>query len=151
MSVLGVRILVVEDCQQYRRFIYELLEKQPGYEIIAAASDGRMAVKNAEQLKPELVLLDIGLPWLNGMEATRQIRCVSPYSKILIVTENRNIAVARAAFRLGANGYLIKSDAQRQLLTAIEAVRSGKKFISDKMRQHQFGDEFEACGPVYPG
>jgi DNA-binding NarL/FixJ family response regulator len=125
-----VRILVVDDYEPWHRFISTILQKQPELQIIGRVSDGVEAVLQSQQLQPDLILLDIGLPTLNGIEAARQIREVSPTSKILFVSENRSPDIAEEALRVGARGYVVKSDTSSELLPAIEAVLQGKQFVS---------------------
>jgi DNA-binding NarL/FixJ family response regulator len=131
-----VRILLVDDFERFRSFTSSLLRKQPGFQIVGDASDGPEAVQKAEELKPDLVVLDIGLPKLNGIEAARQIRLVSPDSKILFLTGNHDPEVAREALGTGAAGYVAKSDVAVELLNAVEAVLLGKQFVSEKLAGH---------------
>lgn len=131
-----VRILVVDDYGPWHVFVSTAIRKEAELEIIARVSDGLVAVQQAEQLKPDLILLDIGLPTLNGLEAARRIRNVSPTSKILFVSENRSADVAEEALSNGAGGYVVKSDAGRELLPAIKAVLAGKRFISAFLADH---------------
>jgi DNA-binding NarL/FixJ family response regulator len=98
--------------------------------MIGEASDGLEAVQKTEELKPDLILLDIGLPTLNGIEASHRISKVLPDSKILFVTQNNDADVARAAFANSARGYVLKVDANRELLPAVEAVLRGERFVS---------------------
>src|SRR5271169_5136344 len=125
-----MRILVVEDFAAFRNFICSILGKVPDLQIVGVVSDGLDAVRQAEALKPDLILLDIGLPTLNGIEAARQIRKLSPKSKILFVSQESSAAVALEALRIGALGYVVKTHAGIELLAAVEAVRHGKQFIS---------------------
>ena len=127
---LSIRVLVVEDNEPWRRFISTALQEQPELEISGRASDGLEAVQQAKELQPDLILLDIGLPTINGIEAARRIREISPASKILFVSENRSRDVAEEALRTGASGYVVKSDAASELLTAVRAVLDGKRFVS---------------------
>jgi DNA-binding NarL/FixJ family response regulator len=99
-------------------------------------ADGLEAVQQAQELQPDLILLDIGLPTLHGIEAARRIREVSPASKILFVSENRSADIAEEALSTGACGYVIKSDAERELLPAIEAILAGKRFVSASLAGH---------------
>lgn len=131
-----VRILLVDDFEGFRTFTSSLLRKQPGFQIVADVLDGPEAVQKAEELKPDLVVLDIGLPKLNGIEAARQIRAVSPESKILFLTGNDDPKVAREALDTGATGYVAKSDAAVELLSAVEAVLLGKQYISKRLVGH---------------
>ena len=124
---------LVDDFERFRGFTSSLLRKQPGFQIVGDASDGPEAVQKAEELKPDLVVLDIGLPKLNGIEAARQIRLVSPDSKILFLTGDHDPAVAREALGTGATGYVAKSDAAVELLNAVEAVLLGKQFVSKRL------------------
>ena len=125
-----ISVLVVDDYEPWRRFASTALLKQPELRVIGEVSDGLEAVQQAQQLQPDLILLDVGLPTLNGIEAARRIREVSPSSKILFVSENRSPDIAEAALSTGARGYVVKSDAAGELLPAVKAVLDGKRFIS---------------------
>jgi DNA-binding NarL/FixJ family response regulator len=131
-----IRVLVVDDYEPWRRFASTALLKQPELQVIGEVSDGLEAVQQAQQLQPDLILLDIGLPTLNGIEAARRIREVSPASKVLFVSENRSPDTAEEALSTGAGGYIVKSDAVSDLLPAIKAVLSGKRFISASLAGH---------------
>ena len=131
-----IRILVVDDYEPWRRFERLTLLAQEQLQIIGECCDGDEAVQKADELRPDLVLLDISLPTLNGIEAARRIRQVSPNSKILFVTENRSPDIAEEALNTGAGGYIVKSDAARELLPAIKAVLEGKRFISASLAGH---------------
>ncbi len=135
-----IHILVVDDFKDWRRQVHSLLPARPVWQIIAEASDGTEAVQKAEDLKPDLILLDIGLPKLGGIEAARQIRQCSPSSKIIFLTQNYDLDVARAALDAGAVGYVRKMDAGRELLAAIDAVLEGKRFVSSSMKHYEFTD-----------
>jgi CheY-like chemotaxis protein len=115
--VARARVLVVEDFPDYRRFISEV-------------PDGLEAVQKAAQLKPDLILLDIGLPTMNGIEAARQIRNLSPESKIVFVSQETSADVVKEALSTGAWGYVVKAEAASQLLAAVEAVVSGTRFVT---------------------
>ena len=125
-----IRILLVDDFERFRNFTSSLLRKQPGFQIVGHALDGPEAVQKAQELKPDLVVLDIGLPKLNGIEAARQIRSVSPDSKLMFLTGNNDPEVAREALGTCATGYVSKLDAAVELLNAVEAVLLGKQFVS---------------------
>src|SRR5215467_15546948 len=133
MGTVSTRILVVDDYEPWHAFVSTALKTQPQLEIVARACDGLEAVQRAEQLKPDLILLDIGLPMLNGIEAARRIRQVSPATKILFVSENRSGDIAEEALRAGGSGYVVKSAAAMELLPAVEAVLQGKPFLSDSL------------------
>lgn len=126
-----VRVLVVEDYEPWRRSIRLMLQNVSGVKVIGEVPDGLAAVQQSRVLQPDLILLDIGLPMLNGIEAARRIRRVSPASKILFVSENRSGDIAEEALRAGGSGYVVKSAAAMELLPAVEAVLQGKTFLSD--------------------
>jgi len=132
----SIRVLVVEDYEPWRRYFSTALQKQPELQVIGEVSDGLEAVQKAEELQPDLVLLDIGLPTLNGIEAARRIRKVSPASRILFVSENRSADIAEEALSTGASGYVVKSDTGSELLPAVKAVLEGKRFISASLAGH---------------
>jgi DNA-binding NarL/FixJ family response regulator len=125
------QILVVDDFLPWRRFVASMLQVQPRLRIVGEASDGVEAVQKARELEPDLILLDIGLPMLNGIEAARRIRELSPKSKILFLSEHRSWDIVEEALQTGGGGYVVKSDAGRELLSAVEAVLQGELFVSD--------------------
>ena len=125
-----VRVLVVEEYQPFQRFIRSMLQKRPELQIICEVSDGLEAVQKAEELQPDLILLDIGLPTLSGIEAARRIRKLAPESKIIFVTQEPSADVVQEALSLGALGYVLKAQAGSELLAAVEAVLHGKQFVS---------------------
>jgi DNA-binding NarL/FixJ family response regulator len=127
---------VVDDYEPFRRFERLTLLAYEELHIVGECSDGNEAIQKAEELKPDLILLDISLPTLNGIEAARHIRQVSPDSKILFVSENRSPDIAEEALGTGAGGYVLKSDAATELLPAIKAVLEGKRFISASLAGH---------------
>jgi len=131
-----VQILIVEDFQPYRTSIASLLGEKSGLRVICEVGDGLQAVEKAKQLSPDLILLDIGLPGLNGIEAARQILKIIPESKIVFLTQETSEEVVREALNVGARGYVVKSQAGRELLGAIEAVLQGKRFISSGLDGH---------------
>jgi DNA-binding NarL/FixJ family response regulator len=120
----------VDDFERWRAFTLKTLKNMPELDVVGEVSDGLEAVRQVENLRPDLVLLDITLPTLSGIEAARRIQQVAPESKILFVTENQSPEIAEAAMSTGALGYVIKSDASSELLPAIRAVLEGKRFIS---------------------
>jgi DNA-binding NarL/FixJ family response regulator len=127
------RVLVVEDHEPFRCFVCSRLEKRPELQIVCEVSDGQDAVRKAGELHPDLILLDVGLPSLNGIEACRQIRKVSHKSKILFVSQESDADVVQEAFRIGALGYVAKVNAGSDLLPAVEAVCQGKRFVSAEL------------------
>lgn len=136
MAISSIRVLVVDDYERWGVFLSTTLLKQPRFHIIGEASNGLEAVQKAHELQPDIILLDIGLPMLNGIEASRQIREVSPASKIVFVSENRSADIAQEALSTGAGGYIVKSDAANELLPAVDALLEGKRFVSTSLAGH---------------
>src|SRR2546421_4618481 len=127
------RIFIADDHEVVRKGLMSLLQAQPDWEVCGEAADGREAVDKAQQLKPDVVILDIGMPSLNGLEATRQILKSNPQAKALILTLHDSDQVVREVLNAGARGFLLKSDAARDLVAAVEALRRGKNhFFSQK-------------------
>jgi DNA-binding NarL/FixJ family response regulator len=122
--------MIVEDFAPFRQFVAETLATRRDVQVICEVSDGLEAVQKAVELRPDLILLDIGLPSLNGIEAARQIRGLVPESKIIFLTQESSADVVQAAHKLGAWGYVVKTNASSDLLPALEAVISGKQFFS---------------------
>ena len=133
MESFCFRILVVDDYEPFRRFIGSTLSTQPRMRIIGEASDGLEAVQKAQDLRPDLILLDIGLPTFNGIEAARRLSGLLPDSKMLFVSQQSSPALIQAALDAGALGYVVKSDAARELLPAVETVLRGKAFLSSSL------------------
>ena len=98
----SISVLVADDFEDWRRQVHLLLQVRPEWQVIAEASDGREAIQKAEELKPDLIVLDIGLPKLNGIEVARQIRQLSPSSRIIFLSQNSDLDIARSAFDTGA-------------------------------------------------
>src|SRR4029077_17953033 len=128
----SLRILVVEDFEPFRRFICLELQRRAECQVIGEASDGLAAVQKAEELQPDLILLDIGLPKLNGFEAARRIRRLSPETKILFLSQESSADVVREALGTGASGYVVKSDAGTALLRAVSAVLRGAEVVGKR-------------------
>lgn len=129
-----LRTLVVDDVADFRLLLRSMLEERTECEVVGEASDGLQAVVKAEQLQPDLVLLDLGLPTINGIEVARRIRKLSPKSKILFVTQNSSRELAQGALRMGANGYLLKAEAT-DLPLAVETVIRGEQYVSGRVKQ----------------
>ena len=133
MDKSPIRVLIVEDFEPFRAFVTSTLAQHPEFQVIGELSDGLEAVAAAAELHPDLILLDIGLPSLNGIAAARRIREHSPQSKILFVSGNQFSDIVEEALSIGAAGYLVKSDAGRQLLVAVGAVLQGKHYLSSSL------------------
>ena len=130
LETTPVRVLVVDDYEPFRRFVCSTLGRRPDLQVIGEASDGLEAIQKAEELQPDLIVLDIGLPALNGIEAARRIRKLSPESKILFVSQESCADAVQEALSLGAAGYVFKTQAGSELLAAVDAVLQGKQFVS---------------------
>jgi len=130
----SVRVLVVDDYERFRRFVCSKLEQSPDFQIVGEASDGLEAVQKAEKLQPDLIFLDIGLPELNGIEACHRMSSVVPAAKIIFVTQNNDAETVRAALSNGASGYVLKLDANNELLPAVKAVLQGDRFVSTRVK-----------------
>ena len=123
-------VLVVEDFEPFRRFICSTLRNRSELQVICEVSDGLEAVEKAKELQPDLVLLDIGLPTLDGIEAAYRMSRLVPAAKILFVSMSNDVDVVTAALSNGAKGYVRKDKAHTDLLPAIEAVLRGDRFVS---------------------
>lgn len=124
-----IRILIADDFEAWRRAVRLLLRERPELQVVCEASNGSEAVQKADNLKPDLIVLDVGLPKLNGIEAARRIRQLSPNSKVLFLSHNNDIEVVQAALGTGALGYVYKMNTQEELLPAVDAVLLGKQFV----------------------
>jgi DNA-binding NarL/FixJ family response regulator len=134
----SISVLVVDDFEPFRQFLSSSLQNTSDTFVCWEASDGLQAVHRAEELQPDLILLDLGLPKLNGMEAARRIAYASPRSKILFVSQESSADVVQEAFRVGAWGYVVKTDAAQELLIAVNAVLRGAKFTGSRFDGHDF-------------
>lgn len=141
LPVSLVRILVVDDLDLWQGYVIARLEEQPDLQIVGFASDGLQAVQKVQELQPDLILLDITLPKLNGLEVARQIGKLAPKSKILFVSGECDPDIVKAAFQAGGSGIVWKMDAASELLTSIEAVLDGKRFVSSSLKDlHDLAD-----------
>ena len=127
------RILIADDHEIVRYGLRVLLEKHPGWEICGEAKDGLDAVEKTAQLKPDLTILDVGMPGLNGLSATRQIVKQEPQTVILILTIDESEQLFREVLNAGAKGFLLKADAARDLMTAVEAMQRGETYFTSKI------------------
>lgn len=129
-------IFVVEDFEPFRRLVCTMLQANRQIKSITELGDGLQAVEKARQLQPDLILLDIGLPGLNGLEAARQIKVLSPHSRTIFVSQETDIDIVREAFGIGASGYVAKADAAGELHTALNTVLEGGQFLSSRFANH---------------
>jgi len=130
---MPVRILLADDHSVVRRGLKGLLESKKGWKVCAEAGDGRAAVAEAKRHRPDVAILDIGMPELNGVEAARQIRAVSPVTEVLVLSAHGSEKLAREIFDAGGRGYLVKEDADQDLLAAVDAVRQHKPYFTSKL------------------
>lgn len=135
-----LRVLVVEDHEPFRRVICELLQQRADLLIVGEAADGLDAICQAEALRPDVVMLDIGLPMLSGLEVAGRIRAKVPDAKLMFVTNESSLEVVEEAFRRGANGYLYKPRVQRDVLPVLEAIIRGGRFVSGGLERIARGD-----------
>ncbi len=127
---------MVDDYEPFRRFVCSTLANSSEFQVIGEASDGLEAIRKAEELQPDLIVLDIGLPTLNGFDTARRISKVSPESKTLFLTQEFSADVVQDALRLGALGYVVKTQVGIELLTALEAVCLGRQFGKSSVSVH---------------
>lgn len=132
---MKLRILIADDHEVVRRGLSALLQAQEGWEVCGEASDGREAVEKAKLLKPDFVILDIGMPNLNGLAATRQLTQHDPNFKIIVLTITDSDHVIREALDAGARGFVLKSDAVRDLVSAIDALQRGQMFFTPRVNE----------------
>lgn len=130
LAEASIRVLVVDDHESWRGFTSNILQRVPELQVAGEASDGVQAIRLAQQLQPDLIVLDIGLPQLNGIEVARRICFLSPKSKVVFMSGNRSNEIAREALRTGGYGYVVKWAAASDLLPAVEAALQCKRFIS---------------------
>src|ERR1700735_4847192 len=121
----AIRVFIVDDYEPIRRFVRVTLGNNADLQVVGEASDGLEAVHKAQELQPDLMVLDIGLPTLNGIEVARRTRKLCPECRIILMSQEASADLAQEAFRLGAMGYVVKAHAGSELLASIEAVRQG--------------------------
>jgi DNA-binding NarL/FixJ family response regulator len=144
---MSIRILLVDDCEPWCSFVYSVVEKESELQLVGVASDGLTAVHKAKEMKPDLILLDIGLPKLNGFAVARWIRKIVPKSKILFLSQESSPDVVQEALKVGT-GFVDKGDAGKQLLPAIRTVILGKRFLSNRVAGRTYSETSDALGSV---
>jgi DNA-binding NarL/FixJ family response regulator len=133
--VTPLRILIVDDHAVVRRGVRSLLESQPGWEIVAEATTGREAVEQSRRLRPDIVVMDLSLPELNGLDATRQILKDAPDTEVLVLTMHHSEELARDVLQAGARGFVLKSDADENLIAAVDTLRRHKPFLTSTVTE----------------
>ncbi len=131
---MTIRILLADDFAPWRHFVSAILHKEPGWQVVSEVSDGPEAVESAEELAPDIIVLDISLPKLNGIQAARQIRALAPNSKILFLSGYESLDIVEEGLAAGASGYVVKLDAQNELVKAVESIFQGKRFVSSRLK-----------------
>lgn len=121
----------MDDFEPYRKLISSLLDERPDLQVVGGVSDGLEAVETAQALQPDLILMDIGLPGINGIEAARRIRTLVPNARIIFLTQESSPEMIREAKSLGASGYVLKIEAETHLLRAVDAVLQGRQFFAN--------------------
>jgi DNA-binding NarL/FixJ family response regulator len=140
LATPSIRILVVDDFEPWRQQDCAILQTRQELRVVAEAADGLEAVQKAQELKPDLIVLDIGLPTLNGLEAAKRIRRVAPGVKIIFLTQDSDKDTVGIAFSTGAHGYVLKTDAGSELLIAVARVLGGNDFVSSGIKGADSGE-----------
>jgi two-component system NarL family response regulator len=135
-----VRVLIIDDFKPWSELVTSILEEEGGTEIVGVASNGRDGIRKAVDLAPDVVLLDINLPGMNGFEAAGHIRTLAPNSRVLFVSDHHSHGLAQAAAAAGARGYVSKSNALTELPAAIAAVAAGKVYVSRELSAYRVFD-----------
>jgi two-component system, NarL family, response regulator NreC len=135
VEIMAIKVLIADDHQLFREGLVNLITSAPDIEVIGEAKDGMEATKKAKKLKPDLILIDIGMPVMNGIEATRVIKKDDPQIKIIAVSMHSDRQFVKGVLEAGADGYLLKNCTYRQLIDAIQSVVAGKKYLSDDITE----------------
>lgn len=151
-----MKILIADDHELVRQGLRKVLEEQAGWRVCGEAADGQAAVRLAQELQPDVVVMDLAMPELNGLEATREVRKACPKTKVVILTVYEAEAMVKEVLEAGASGYLLKTDASQLLVTAIETVLRGEPFFSGRvasvvLRGFLSPSEHRAAGEAAPG
>jgi two-component system nitrate/nitrite response regulator NarL len=137
-----VRVLVVDDFEPWRDFVRCAFLKQPELQIVGEAVNGLEAVQKVLELGPDLIVMDVGLPVLNGMDATRRVRDCNPQTKILFLSQIQSLEVIKQAASTGPSGYVVKADAAKELLPSVNAALRGAQFVSSRLDDSGFHDGY---------
>ncbi len=132
---MATKVLIADDHQLFREGLVNLISSAPDIDVIAEAKDGKEATEQARKMKPDVVLIDIGMPQMNGIEATRIIKKENPKMKVIAVSMHSDRQFVKGVLEAGADGYLLKNCTYRQLIDAIQSVISGKKYLSDDITE----------------
>lgn len=132
---MKLRILIADDHEVVRRGLCTLLQTRPDWEICGEAKDGREAVEMARGLKPDVVVLDVGMPNLNGLAATHQLVQLDPQPKVIVLTITDSDEVIRESLQAGARGFVLKSDAARDLVSAVDALQHNRMFFTPRVNE----------------
>lgn len=130
---MKLRIFLADDHEIVRRGLCELLQKHGGWEVCGEASNGQQAVERARELKPDVAIVDISMPYLNGLQVTRQLLQDNPQCKVIVLTISDSDHIVREALSAGARGFLLKSDAGRDLVSAVEALQGNRLFFTPRV------------------
>src|SRR5437660_12572031 len=145
---MSFRILVADDHEVVRRGLCALLQAQPDWEICDEANDGREALEKAQKLNPDVVILDIGMPSLNGLEATRQILRGNPLQRVLILTVTDAEQLIEEVLKAGARGFVLKADAAKDLTMAVEALQQDRTFFNSRVGELVLNGFLQGGGPA---
>lgn len=137
---MSIRILIVDDHTILRAGLKMMLNAQPDMEVVGEAQDGRQAIYEVQRLQPDVILMDITMPDMNGIEATRQIKKMLPEARVLILTMHENDEYVFQALRAGASGYILKEAADTELISALHVIQNGQFYLSPAAQSVMVGD-----------
>src|SRR6056297_1807092 len=132
---MAIKVLIADDHQLFREGLVNLISSAPDIMVMAEAKDGKEAVEKTKEMKPDVVLIDIGMPQMNGIEATRIIKKQDQKVKVIAVSMHSDRQFVKGILEAGADGYLLKNCTYRQLIDAIQSVNGGKKYLSEDITE----------------